>query len=312
MNTSILLFASLLIVAALAAPVEKQTVANWLEFGAKGRTGRGIVGTDDRTMIDTVLHNFGEPYAALVCISHKTKLANGTWIDPAVPVCDCTGATVSKRHVLTAGHCIYDTNGDKIVSNLYPSPLDGVEIDFGVVPKFTHNKLYAPDNWKLHQKQNFDYGLMRTRKNNGVAIGDIHYIWDNNTFHMHTDARTLNVNDPINNVAYQEDKMGYRDNIWMYGSSAAITNVKTHNFEVPFDTVSGAADGSPCYVYEGMPDNSGGYQRPIVGIYTHRLDGTETSTSANVCMRITETKHNQICNWIKEATETVDACTLYP
>jgi V8-like Glu-specific endopeptidase len=70
----------------------------------------------------------------------------------------CTGTLIGVRHVLTAGHCVYNINTDKWYSNLNVTPgQNGGTKPYGTV---TWKKAISVQGWTKNHDRNYDYAMI--------------------------------------------------------------------------------------------------------------------------------------------------------
>jgi len=163
----------------------------------------------------------------------------------------CTGTLVGPRHVLTAGHCVYNTRTDKWYSALSFSP--GQSGNVRPKGKIGWSRALSVKGWTKNHKRNFDYGMIILKKDIGRETGWMGYGWK-----KPMPKYTVNIN------GYPGDKP--RGTMWH--SNCKMSIVTSHRIYYPCDTAGGMS-GSGTYVYFSSTK-----KRTIYGIHAYGVDGT--------------------------------------
>ena len=194
-------------------------------------TGQTVIGTDDRIQV--------------------TPTTYWPWVTIGRIDLGCTGTIVGPRHVITAGHCVYDTDTDTWYYNLDFTPAqDGSYAPFGTVAWYA---AITTTGWTVNHDRNYDYAMLVLADNIGYTTGYMSYGFDNN----------LCSNCIVNINGYPGDK----PHGTMWHSNCPLTQVQTYRLYYECDTFGGNS-GSGVYMY-WSPDT-----RIIYGIHAYGVDGT--------------------------------------
>lgn len=163
----------------------------------------------------------------------------------------CTGTLIGKRHVLTAGHCVYNTRTDKWYSKLKFSP--GQNASSRPFGQIGWKRAIAVKGWTKNHKRNYDYAMIVLKKDVGNQLGWLGYGWKNPL-----PKYNININ------GYSADKPFGT----MWHSYCKLRIVTKYRLYYPCDTFGGNS-GSSDYVYF-----SSSKKRTIYGIHAYGVDGT--------------------------------------
>ena len=182
----------------------------------------------------------------------------------------CTGTLIGPRHVLTAGHCVYNIKNNKWYSALSFSPgQNGSTRPYG---KIGWKRAISVKGWTKNHKRNYDYAMIVLKKNIGNQVGWMGYGWKK-------PLPRYNVN--IN--GYPADKP------WgtMWHAYCKLAIVTTFRLYYPCDTFGGMS-GSAIYVYFSSTK-----KRIIYGIHAYGNGGV----GYNGGTRIRKAVFNNLKKW---------------
>lgn len=219
-----------------------------------------VLGTDDRTRIsDTTAY----PWRAM------TKLY---MTYPNGKKFMCSGALISAKYVLTAGHCIYDASQGGWASQVEVIPgLNGTYKPYGSAFA-TYMRSYT--GWLNSSDPNYDFALLTLDKTIGNTTGWLGY------------GYFPSINGVSSNLGgYPGDRDNGLSLFYHYGSVSSST---TQRASYPIDTAGGQS-GSGVYRFY---DFGGGSQRYVFAVHTNG------GSTANSGTRIDSQKFNDLQAWI--------------
>lgn len=180
----------------------------------------------------------------------------------------CTGTLIGPRHVLTAGHCVYNINTDKWYSNLNFTPgQNGATKPYGTIG---WAKALSVKGWTQQHKRDYDYAMIVLKENVGNTVGWLGYGWKD-------PMPKYNVN--IN--GYPGDKPFGT----MWHAFCTLQIIQTYRLYYACDTYGGMS-GSAVYV---LLDG----KRTIYGIHAYGVD----STGLNGATRIRKEVFENLKKW---------------
>ena len=223
------------------------------------------MGSDDRVRVP---HTEKAPW----CVHGHMEMQfpNGRWYIGS-------GTMVNHKHVLTAGHCLYDiTLGGWATAVKFTAAQNGREIP---IEPASATHLLTVKGWKDGKDSRFDMGMLVLDRELGEETGWYGISTDSDKF-----LKTLNIN--VTGYPGDEDK-GSGTQMWTMPKPGRIAEIYPEQFTYTLDTTPGQS-GSGVYAQFSKP---AGYY--CVGIHTQGKEGEH-----NTATRITSSKFDRLVSWI--------------
>lgn len=224
--------------------------------GSFGLQPRSVIGTDDRTLI---ANTTAYPWRTITKL--YITFPNGNQGS-------CSGALISTKYVLTAGHCIYNESSGGWATDVEVIPgLNGTYKPYGSA--FATN-LRSYTGWTSYEDSNYDFALVTLDRNMGDTTGWLGYSY----------YRSIN-GVTANSGGYPGDRGSGTRLYYHYGS---VTRTTAQRVNYPIDTAGGQS-GSAVY----RVNNSDRY---VFAVHT------TAGNSFNSGTRIDSQKYDDLNAWI--------------
>jgi glutamyl endopeptidase len=218
--------------------------------------GRSVIGADGRTRVTGTTSS---PYRKIALITF-----GGGYI--------CTGWLVNANTVVTAGHCVYDTDTHAWYSRTSYRIYPGRNASTSPYGSCTAKALYSNSNWTSTGSPNYDFGAIKLNCTVGNTTGWFGYWWQSAS--LVGKAATV--------TGYPGDKAFGT----MWKMSGSIGRNTTRQVSYTIDTYGGQS-GSPVY------QNKSGCGWCSMAIHAYGASGSPLMNSGT---RITQSVYNFIGN----------------
>lgn len=238
----------------------------------------GILGNDDRVEIKEWIY----PYHRNVYLQKQTSPTH---------IGRCSGAFITPRHILTAGHCVSDGYGHFYSKFMIIANLNGGGKDKWY---FDYQDIFVFNQWFYNKDWNYDIAII-TLKESQYDFG--YYSFGHNINIQSTDLFDVS--------GYPSDKEWTMVRMDTYFDLAIQENTLLTQTG---DVVKGNSGGPSALVYNGI----------IYAVVSHEVSISFVDQPdlppmpiANGFCRITKPKYDSMCTYIQGFTDTANWCTIY-
>lgn len=229
----------------------------------QGPTGESVIGADGRIKVNATTTYPNRAIAYLLV----------TWANNAQG--SCTGWFIGPRTVVTAGHCVYNTDAGAAhgwaKSIKVYAGRNGASIPYGST---TGHRFFSVTGWTGSGNTKYDYGAIQTNAPTGDTVG--WFGWRSQSSNSFPGTYTVR--------GYPGDK----PSATMWTMSGTVTGVSANRLWYSIDTYGGQS-GSPFYALYNSTCCYG------FGVHTY---GTSVSPNfGNSATRITSAVSTNLTNW---------------
>lgn len=226
------------------------------------KRAEAIMGSDDRAPVHNTVDSPWRVHGHLEMIFPNGKRYIGS------------GTMVNHRHVVTAGHCLYDSSlGGWATSVKFSAALN---VFYSPIPPANATHLVTVKGWEGKEDPRFDMGMLILDRDLGEETG-----WHGISTVADSFLETLK----INVTGYPGDKEEEGREMWTMDGH--IQSLTSEQFTYTLDTNHGQSGGG---VWSEFSKPQGYY---CVGIHTRGIENQH-----NTATRISNTKFDRLLSWM--------------